>query len=195
MPVRRIRGGSGRTQRTGVSREVLSLLPGLVALLGTQPSAYALGYHLPVLRTCGHGSWEGVPWTGFIPSPVAASCLRVRFLRRGNGDHAKPRRARRRRRRLLHLHPRVAYARCGCKSYPCQLLPARRAGAPGHAKDAPGEWRVEWDPHSGKSGKIRESATPAGVGDTLGTRDPGSLRTPGYLLQRLRRNPQDRSRS
>jgi hypothetical protein len=127
--------------------------------------------------------------------PFAALRLRGFFLpfpsrtdRRGKA--AKPRR---RRRRLLHLHPRAAYATCECKSHPCQLLPERRGGALGCAKDAPGEWRAEWDPHSGRGGKIRESATPAGVGDTLGTRDPGSLRTPGYLLQRLRRNPQARS--
>ena len=45
--------------------------------------------------------------------------------------HAKPRRTRRRRRRLLHLHPRVAYATCGCKHHPCQLSADRSAGAPG----------------------------------------------------------------
>ncbi len=35
---------------------------------------------------------------------------------------------------------------------------------------------------------FREAATPAGVGDSLDSQDPGLLRTPGYLLQRLRRN-------
>ncbi len=40
-----------------------------------------------------------------------------------------------------------------------------------------------------RGAKIRESATPAGVGDILVAQVPGSLRTPGYPLQRLRRTP------
>jgi hypothetical protein len=36
--------------------------------------------------------------------------------------------------------------------------------------------------------RIGDTATPAGVGVLLGTGNPGLLRTPGYLLKRLRRN-------
>jgi hypothetical protein len=61
--------------------------------------------------------------------------------------------------------------------------------APGRAKHAPGEWRIEMESAPRRGAKIRESSTPAGVGDTLEAQLPGSLRTPGYPLQRLRRTP------
>ncbi len=35
---------------------------------------------------------------------------------------------------------------------------------------------------------VEGAATPAGVGEALGTGDPGLLRNPGYRLQRLRRS-------
>jgi len=61
--------------------------------------------------------------------------------------------------------------------------------APGRAKHAPGEWRVEMESAPRRSAKIQDSATPAGVGDTLEAQVPGLLRTPGYSLKRLRRTP------
>jgi hypothetical protein len=59
--------------------------------------------------------------------------------------------------------------------------------APGRAKHAPGEWRVDCESAPRRGAKIRQPATPAGVGDSLSHANPGLLRTPGYPLQRLRR--------
>ncbi len=50
--------------------------------------------------------------------------------------------------------------------------------APGRAKHAPGERGVDLESAPWRGAKIRESATPAGIGDSKGTRDPGLLRTP-----------------
>jgi hypothetical protein len=43
------------TDTVFVGAEVLSPLPGLAVHGGTEPSAYALGYHLAALRAWGHG--------------------------------------------------------------------------------------------------------------------------------------------
>ncbi len=50
--------------------------------------------------------------------------------------------------------------------------------APGRAKHAPGEWRVDCESAPRRGAKIRQSATPAGVGDSSSHPNPGLLRTP-----------------
>ena len=72
----------------------------------------------------------------------------------------------------------------------CQCLYSGGVGA-----DSPGTYeartrgtRHRFGIRTPAGAKIRKAATPAGVGALSGTQDPGSLRTPGYPLQRLRRN-------
>ncbi len=65
-PIRvRGRARAMETDTVFVEAEGLSPLPGLAVHGGTEPSAYALGYHLSALRDWGYGLGQGW-WAGFV---------------------------------------------------------------------------------------------------------------------------------